>query len=122
MVPPPQRKLDERQGEMTPVQPSVASSATASTPPPASSASGERVFTITGIGDHDRPEWLIRINGMRTRLGAGEHQPVARLSGPATAIGGESREPDAIEQLRCRRVGRLSSPPGFSPRKAARRT
>ena len=24
------------------------------------------VIRITGIGDRDRPEWLIRINGMRT--------------------------------------------------------
>jgi hypothetical protein len=24
------------------------------------------VIRITGIGDHDRPEWLIRISGMRT--------------------------------------------------------
>jgi hypothetical protein len=23
------------------------------------------VIRITGIGDHDRPEWLIRISGMR---------------------------------------------------------
>jgi hypothetical protein len=25
------------------------------------------MIKITGIGDHDRPEWLIRINGMRSR-------------------------------------------------------
>jgi len=24
------------------------------------------VIKITGIGDHNRPEWLIRINGMRS--------------------------------------------------------
>jgi hypothetical protein len=24
------------------------------------------MIRITGIGDHDRPEWLIRISGMRT--------------------------------------------------------
>jgi hypothetical protein len=33
--------------------------------------SSGRVYTvtkITGIGDHDRPEWLIRINGMRNWL------------------------------------------------------
>jgi hypothetical protein len=24
------------------------------------------MITITGIGDHDRPEWLIRISGIRT--------------------------------------------------------
>jgi hypothetical protein len=23
------------------------------------------MITITGIGDHDRPEWLIRISGIR---------------------------------------------------------
>jgi hypothetical protein len=23
------------------------------------------MIRITGIGDHDRPEWLIRINGIR---------------------------------------------------------
>jgi hypothetical protein len=31
--------------------------------------SSGRVYSmikITGIGDHDRPEWLIRINGMRS--------------------------------------------------------
>ena len=26
------------------------------------------MIRITGIGDHDRPEWLIRINGMRTHM------------------------------------------------------
>jgi hypothetical protein len=24
------------------------------------------MIAITGIGDHDRPEWLIRISGIRT--------------------------------------------------------
>jgi hypothetical protein len=27
---------------------------------------GERAFMITGIGDHDRPEWPFIITGMRT--------------------------------------------------------
>ena len=26
------------------------------------------MIRITGIGDHDRPEWLIRISGMRTSV------------------------------------------------------
>ena len=52
---------------MTPVQPSVASFANlVATLTPARSAGGERAFTITGIGDHDRPEWPFTINGMRT--------------------------------------------------------
>ncbi len=32
------------------------------------------VIRITGIGDHDRPEWLIRISGIRTR----EREPQER--------------------------------------------
>jgi hypothetical protein len=33
------------------------------------------VIRITGIGDRDRPEWLIRISGMRKqRLELGERQ------------------------------------------------
>jgi len=71
---------------MTPVQPSVASSATASQrSPPACSASGERAFTITGIGDHDRPEWPFTINGMRT-IGAQRaklQRKTAPMIGPA---------------------------------------
>ena len=31
-----------------------------------SSGKVNTMIRITGIGDHDRPEWLIRINGMRT--------------------------------------------------------
>jgi hypothetical protein len=30
-----------------------------------SSGKVNTMITITGIGDHDRPEWLIRINGIR---------------------------------------------------------
>jgi hypothetical protein len=30
-----------------------------------SSGKVNTMIRITGIGDHDRPEWLIRINGMR---------------------------------------------------------
>jgi hypothetical protein len=38
------------------------------------------MIRITGIGDHDRPEWLIRINGIRTQgclmwESAGNHDP-----------------------------------------------
>jgi hypothetical protein len=32
-----------------------------------SSGKVNTMIRITGIGDHDRPEWLIRINGMRSR-------------------------------------------------------
>jgi len=31
-----------------------------------SSGSVNTMIRITGIGDHDRPEWLIRISGIRT--------------------------------------------------------
>jgi hypothetical protein len=31
-----------------------------------SSGGVNTMIRITGIGDHDRPEWLIRINGIRT--------------------------------------------------------
>jgi hypothetical protein len=34
------------------------------------------MIRITGIGDHDRLEWLIRINGMRSNRGR-----TARLKG-----------------------------------------
>jgi hypothetical protein len=30
-----------------------------------SSGGVNTMIRITGIGDHDRPEWLIRINGIR---------------------------------------------------------
>ena len=33
-----------------------------------SSGTVNSVIRITGIGDRDRPEWLIRINGMRSVL------------------------------------------------------
>ena len=33
-----------------------------------SSAQARSVITITGIGDHDRPDWLITMNGMRNCL------------------------------------------------------
>jgi hypothetical protein len=33
-----------------------------------SSGKVNTMIRITGIGDHDRPEWLIRINGLRTNL------------------------------------------------------
>ena len=51
---------------MRPVQPSVVA-ALRHVMLSAMPSSG-RVYSmikITGIGDHDRPEWLIRINGMR---------------------------------------------------------
>jgi hypothetical protein len=31
-----------------------------------SSGKVNTMIRITGIGDHDRPEWLIRINGLRS--------------------------------------------------------
>jgi hypothetical protein len=36
--------------------------------PPArhSSAQASSVIKITGIGDHDQPDWLIRMTGIRT--------------------------------------------------------
>ena len=51
---------------MRPVQPSVV--ATRRHVMLSAMPSSGRVYSvikITGIGDHDRPEWLIRINGMR---------------------------------------------------------
>ena len=35
-----------------------------------SSGTVNSVIRITGIGDRNRPEWLIRISGMRTMLAA----------------------------------------------------
>ena len=37
--------------------------------PPAShsSAQASHVITITGIGDHDRPDWLITMTGIRSQ-------------------------------------------------------
>ncbi len=73
---------------MRPVQPSVVASrhhvmllATLS------SSRVNSVITITGIGDHVRPEWLIRINGIRIR----SYAPVMdnRLS-HRTVLSGES--------------------------------
>ena len=52
---------------MRPVQPSVVAvqrHVMLSAVP--SSGTVNSVIRITGIGDHDRPEWLIRISGMRT--------------------------------------------------------
>ena len=51
---------------MRPVQPSVVAArhhVMLSAVP--SSGKVNTMIRITGIGDHDRPEWLIRINGMR---------------------------------------------------------
>ena len=42
----------------------------------ASSAAACNMITITGIGDHDRLEWLITMNGIRTL-------PTARKSAPS---------------------------------------
>ena len=43
-----------------------------------SSGDVNTMITITGIGDHDRPEWMIRISGIRTQLFAEiEMQPIA---------------------------------------------
>jgi hypothetical protein len=36
-----------------------------------SSGGVKTMIRITGIGDHDRPEWLIRINGIRSPLSVG---------------------------------------------------
>jgi Winged helix-turn helix len=52
---------------MRPVQPSVVVArhhVMLSAAP--SSGKVNTMIRITGIGDHDRPEWLIRINGLRT--------------------------------------------------------
>jgi hypothetical protein len=51
---------------MRPVQPSVVVArhhVMLSAAP--SSGKVNTMIRITGIGDHDRPEWLIRINGLR---------------------------------------------------------
>jgi hypothetical protein len=37
------------------------------------------MITITGLGDHDRPDWLITMTGIRTRVL--DNLQVAALSG-----------------------------------------
>ena len=69
---------------MRPLQPSVA--ATSHHPKPStvrSSGMVNSMVLITVTGDHDRPEWLIRINGIRSKLFMGprrrwlDDQPLA---------------------------------------------
>ena len=64
---------------MRPVQPSVVAvqrHVMLSAVP--SSGTVNSVIRITGIGDRDRPEWLIRITGMRLmHLGLFQPHPVA---------------------------------------------
>jgi hypothetical protein len=39
------------------------------------------VITITGIGDHLQPEWLITFTGLRTAARSGQYAPDAQHSG-----------------------------------------
>ncbi len=61
------RKLDEHQGEARSVQPSMAATRR-HTKPSAVHSSGtvNSMVLVTVTGDHDRPDWLITINGIRT--------------------------------------------------------
>src|SRR5262249_29679544 len=55
-------------GPATPMQPTLMSAALrAATITPGELTPAISVITITGIGDHLRPEWPITITGMRTR-------------------------------------------------------
>ena len=53
------------------------------------------VIRITGIGDRDRPEWLIRINGMRKQQQAAverrSEKAAARVQKPARPVGKDQR-------------------------------
>ena len=51
-----------------------------------SSGKVNTMIRITGIGDHDRPEWLIRINGMHTR-GQIQGQPAFTRAKDVLALG-----------------------------------
>jgi hypothetical protein len=44
-----------------------------------SSGGVNTMIRITGIGDHDRPEWLIRINGIRKPVALGQVEMTAEI-------------------------------------------
>jgi hypothetical protein len=46
----------------------VTTNATLMLPARHSSAQASSVITITGIGDHDQPDWLITVTGIRTQM------------------------------------------------------
>ena len=71
-----------------------------------SSGTVNTMITITGIGDHDRPEWLIRINGIRT---AGEARCASADSLEACRLNGPSHQPVATPNYGVARTfGRMS--------------
>ena len=95
--------LDEHQERMTPRQPSVVTTRRRLMPPARlSSPRLSSTITITGPGDHDRPDWLITMTGIRNRLwkfalgGPGDY---LRVTAPHPA---RMFEPDALaaDQLR----------------------
>ena len=51
----------------------VTTNATLMLPARHSSAQASSVITITGIGDHDRPDWLITMTGIRS------HRTIAEI-------------------------------------------
>ena len=60
------RRLDERQGKMTPPQLSVVTAPRFKTPSiMRSSAMVNSMILVTVTGDHDRPDWMITFTGIR---------------------------------------------------------
>ena len=76
-----------------------------------SSGKVNTVISITGIGDHDRPEWLIRINGMRTTC------PLAVAGGVAGGWQSSDRI-SCTSAVRSRRRRRCPARPGAIRRRA----
>ncbi len=87
---------------MRPVQPSVVAvqrQVMLSAMP--SSGIVNSVIRITGIGDHDRPEWLIRISGIRT----------SKKWAPRSTVRGEGWGPITSSPWRMARSRWFRSPP-----------
>jgi hypothetical protein len=65
----------------------VTTNATPCCTPGTSSTQVSSVITITGLGDHDQPDWLITMNGIRTLAAAPDRRdgvPSANLKPSAT--------------------------------------
>ena len=74
---------------MTPVQPSVVAvqrHVMLSAVP--SSGIVSSMIRITGIGDRDRPEWLIRISGIRTLTRRQRDRPRVEVNRSYNLVGG----------------------------------
>ncbi len=84
------------------------------------------MITVTQTGDHDRPEWLITIHGIRNRDGAG---PLLRASRPSWPFvqcvfadaGYQGPQVAAASPIRVEIVRKPEGQVGFEPPRVCRR-